>query len=249
MGLLRSAALKLSHLLPDDTRRKVKWSLMIPDAGASLALLRRKGFMPRNAIDIGAFIGDWTTMFKSVWPEASVLMCEAQEEKKPVLEQIMAKHKDVQLRMGLLSDTSGREFKFNVRESGSSMYDLLDKHDGRQVTLISSTLADTVRGTPFENPDMIKIDVQGAELAVMRGGLDVFRKAEVVMLEASLVEEFAGAPLFPEVLNFMSDLGFAIQDICTIWRNTPSGSVNELDIIFARKNSQLFDPKHYRFRK
>ncbi|HQY88875.1 MAG TPA: FkbM family methyltransferase [Tepidisphaeraceae bacterium] len=227
----------------------MKWSLMIPDAGASLALLRRKGFMPKRTIDIGAFIGDWTTMLKSVWPESAVLMCEAQDEKKAVLDQVIARHKDVQLRLGLLSDVAGREFKFNVRESGSSMYDLLDKHDGQQITLVSTTLSEAVRGTPFENPDMVKIDVQGAELAVMRGGLDVIKRAEVVMLEASLIEEFAGAPLFPEVMNFMSDLGFAIQDICTIWRNTPSGSVNELDVIFARKDSQLFDPKHYRYQK
>ena len=57
-------------------------------------------------------------------------------------------------------------------------------------------------------PDLIKIDVQGAELDILRGGKECLANAKDVILEAQHVDYNIGAPKFEEVIDFMKENGF-----------------------------------------
>jgi hypothetical protein len=134
----------------------------------------------------------------------------------------------------LLSDVAGEEVPFRLVETGSSTMGLRSKPDAPTIMLHTQTLANAVQGTPFAMPDMIKVDVQGAELKVLNGGQAVLAAANVVMLEVSLIQEYIGGPLFAEVISYMAERGLMVHDICTIFRNTCNQAMNEADIIFVR---------------
>src|SRR6516165_10461379 len=53
-----------------------------------LADIRARGFTPRGIIDVGANRGDWTRVALSIFPDASVIMIEPQEEMQPYLSQL-----------------------------------------------------------------------------------------------------------------------------------------------------------------
>lgn len=245
MGLLRSAAIRFSHMIPASTKRRLKWQLMIPDIGATLENLKRKGFEPKVILDIGAYVGKWTTMSKEIWPDAKVCMFEPQPDKRSVLDGVMRQFPNVELRPTCLGEVPDTTVRFFLHESGSSTHELLEQPDLKPVELPSTTLSKAVAGTPFAAPDLIKVDVQGAELSVLRGGLDVLSRAQAVVLEVSVVDSYKGAPLFAEVIRFMDEHGFVASEIGTIWRNCRSESMKEVDIIFIRKDSTLLDQKHY----
>jgi FkbM family methyltransferase len=245
MAVLRSAAVSIANSIPRRWKRALKWQLMIPDMGASLELMKRKGFSPRHVLDIGAYVGNWTRMCKGIWPEARVCMFEPQEDKRPGLERLVRELPGVELKTTLLGDKPDVRVTFYKAESGSSTYMLKSEPGLKPVELPSTTLAWALEGTPFAKPDLIKVDVQGAELKVLSGGPEVLAAAEVVILETALVEEYAGAPLFAEVIEFMARRGLVVHDICTIWRNTNSESMNEADVIFVRENSPLRDHRFY----
>jgi hypothetical protein len=95
------------------------------------------------------------------------------------------------------------------------------------------------------SPDIIKIDVQGAELKVLAGGIPVLHEAEVVIMEVSLIQEYAEGALFADAIEFMREQRFCVYDICTIWRNNRTMSMNEADVIFVRDTSALFKADHY----
>jgi FkbM family methyltransferase len=234
MSLLRSAAVRFGNAIPPQWKRKLKWQLMIPDTGASLELLRKKGFRPSYVLDIGAYVGSWTHMCKDIWPAANVCMFEPQPDKAPVLEALTHSLQGVTLRAALLSDIPGQEVDFHLSETGSSALNLLAKPNAPTIRLRTETLSTAVAGTPFAKPQMIKVDVQGAELKVLDGGQDVLAAAQVVVLEVALVEQYAGGPLFADVVAYMAQRGLFVHDICTIFRNTPDQSMNEADIIFVR---------------
>ncbi len=239
MSFIRSAAVALGNSIPRRWKRALKWQLMIPDAGASLELLKRRGFRPRRALDIGGYVGAWTRTCKDIWPETEICTVEAQPDKAQELEAMARLLPGVQVRRALLSDSAGRDEQFNLAESGSSMMTLLSNRDAPSIRLQTQTLAKLVAGTPFEKPDLIKVDVQGAELKVLDGGPLVLAHAEVVILEISLIEEYSGAPLFADVVAYMHARGFRAQDICTIFRNTASQVMNEADVIFVKQGSHL----------
>jgi FkbM family methyltransferase len=245
MPVLRSAAVTIANSIPKRWKRGLKWQLMIPDMGASLALMARKGFSPSHVLDIGAYVGNWTRMCKDIWPGAKVCMFEPQEDKRPGLEGLMRELPGVELRTTLLGDRPDERVTFYKAESGSSTYMLKSQPGLRPIELPSTTLERAVEGTPFARPDLIKVDVQGAELRVLSGGPDVLAAAEMVILEVALVEEYSGAPLFAEVIDFMARRGLVVHDVCTIWRNTNSESMNEADVIFVRESSPLRDHRYY----
>ncbi|CEZ19813.1 protein of unknown function [Candidatus Methylopumilus planktonicus] len=57
--------------------------------------------------------------------------------------------------------------------------------------------------------DFIKLDIQGAEITALTNGADVLKNVSFVQAEGDFIELFeGGAPLFPEVFNFMKSKGF-----------------------------------------
>jgi hypothetical protein len=68
--------------------------------------------------------------------------------------------------------------------------------------------------------DLIKIDCQGAELDIMKGGTDVMSRAKHVIMEIpvdGVTPYNIGAPTRTEVLDYMFSIGFtkhtALEDI------------------------------------
>ena len=245
MFSLRSILIQVSHLLPPSLRAKVKWSMMIPDMEASLMNLRRLGFRPAVVLDIGAFVGKWTALCKRIWPEAHILMFEPQPAKAQQLKETISGCRDVQLMATLLGEAEEDRVQFHLMESGSSVLPTAAHPDAPTIQLPSTTLAKATTGTEFASPNLIKIDVQGYELKVLKGGLAVLRAAEVVVMEVSLFPTYEGSPVMHEMIDFMVVNGFRPFDICTLWRNTPTRSMDQADVIFAKKSSTLFAARHY----
>jgi FkbM family methyltransferase len=247
MSILRAAAIRVANSLPVAWKRSLKWQLSIPDMAASFANMRRNGFEPRVALDIGAYVGRWTQMVRGVWPACRVCMFEPQAERQEGLRLLARQLPGVELKATALGEHPDTSVTFYALPGGgSSTTPSKNMGDVRPTVLPSTTLTAAVAGTDFANPDLVKIDVQGAELRVMRGGMDVIAGAEVVVLEVSTVEEYDGGPLFAEIVRFMADQKFRVYDICTIWRNNRTMSMNEVDVIFVRAGSKILTERNYR---
>ena len=66
---------------------------------------------------------------------------------------------------------------------------------------------------PRHNFNMLKLDVQGAELDVLRGAARTLCGIEVIIIELSLLEYNKGAPLIGDVMARLADLGFNLFDM------------------------------------
>lgn len=87
------------------------------------------------------------------------------------------------------------------------------------------------------NADYIKIDVQGAELGVLRGAVNVLKHAVVVEAEAEFVPMYKDQPLFGDVDAFMRAHGFLLHGLSgpagrafrpLVFNNNPSDKVNQV---------------------
>ncbi len=232
-------------MLPMGLQASLKWRLMIPDQFAAMRHMGECGFHPRVVVDIGAYVGKFAKMTRSVWPDAKIVMFEPQPDKKAMLESLATRLGNTELKPTLLGERAGQRVKFHLHESGSSMKEFKSDEGTKTIELTTTTLDESLAGTPFESPDFIKIDVQGAEKEVIAGGMRSLSRAQVVILEVPIVEEYEGAPLFHDVVGFMAAQGFRVYDICTIWRNSRNKSMIEADLIFARPACAAFDAKNY----
>jgi FkbM family methyltransferase len=188
-------------------------------------------------------------MAGAVFPEASILMLEAQEDKRAILEERKRTSLNrLDFRISLL----GREARENVAlhhyEQAATAASVLTDHKSaftRTVTCRMQTLDAVSREANFVAPEFLKLDVQGYELEVLRGGEQTLASAQAVLMEVSLIDLYQGNPLLHEVTAFMDARGFRAYDICSLMRRPLDDALCQTDIIFLRRESPLLRSKQW----
>jgi FkbM family methyltransferase len=210
------------------------------DTISSLRRLSYCGFAPALIIDGGAFRGVWTRKAKHVFPNARVLMIEAQESKHPLLTKVCKDFAPtVTIGRALLGPKKGTCVPFYVMGTGSSVLPELSNEPRHMVTLETNTLDNLIREQGLPNPSLIKLDLQGYEVEALKGAEMALRHADVVFLEVSVLPYNLNAPLCADVTAFMSSKGFVPFDFCNL-RRRHDGVLFQMDTIFVRQGSQLW---------
>jgi hypothetical protein len=126
--------------------------------------------------------------------------------------------------LGLLSDADNKELTFfeNKEHPGGNSYYRentefsLDAtflfNDSHKVNKRSITLDTVIKQKGFPLPDLIKMDVQGAELDVLKGASETLKYCKHLILELQHVEYNTGAPLKNEVVEYLKSLGFLLAN-------------------------------------
>lgn len=196
-----------------------------------LAYLRSTGVQLTRVLDLGAFEGSWTKLIKGLYPQVKVIMVDANTEKEQLLRPLGEFH------LAVLGDTDGREVDYYKCQdgdagSGNGIYRentafTFAPEKRRCVTL------STLLGTP-EGFDLIKMDVQGAELDVIRGGLPIVRNSRYLLLELQTHNYNLGAPHFEEVVAYLHGEGFGVVDIVDLMY--AGDKLIQADVLFRNRN-------------
>jgi FkbM family methyltransferase len=204
----------------------------------SLENLHRCGFRPASVIDAGAFVGKWTQRTRSIWPDAHYLMIEPQPNKQARLRALCNGH--VSLERALLGSAATAAVPFHMDDHGnSSVLESVQNPCPVADTLPMTTLDSVVAGRQMDGPILLKADVQGYELEVLRGASETLRKVEVILLEVSTLPYNIGGPLFSDVVAFMADLHFLVYDVCQFHCRDDDQVAFQLDVLFVREDSVL----------
>ena len=200
--------------------------------------LKEKGLTPDTILDIGAHEGWFYDLSKSIWPESECFMIEANEHMESTL-----KEKSDNVLITLLGDEE-KEVDFfsckNLSNTGHSIYkEDTPYYDDDNLIVVKKQMKKL--DELFENNskfDLIKIDTQGSELDILRGGEKLCKQATAIILEVSYVEYNKGAPLHDEVVAFMDEFGFkkwiSIGEHFPPARTKFEGLIQE-DIVFINK--------------
>ena len=188
-----------------------------PSQEAAFHTLKHLGWSPTACIDVGAYHGDWTTMFRSIFPQSQVLMVEAQESQRDALRAACVKAAPhVQYEISLLGASDGDTVDFIEMETGSSVFAESSPYERKTVTKRLATLdAVLEKFPPFQKADCLKLDTQGYELEVLKGCRRLLPHVQVLLLEVSLIPVNKGCPLFGDIIPFMTANGFVLFDFCS----------------------------------
>lgn len=234
--------LYIKKLFPSKIKNAIKDSLGVPSLRWSLRNLEGCGYRPRFVVDIGAYSGEWTEAFKNVFPDSSILMIEAQQNKRPILEKIKNKFSNVSLHIGLLDSKSDKLAYFIENETASHIS--VEELPG-SVKIKTETLDEIIAKFEFPSPDFIKLDVQGFELEVLKGGSNALKYAEICMLEVTLISLDSFSPLVVESINYLDEYGYQLYDISQFMRRPFDRALYQADFIFVKKDSPLVSQKRW----
>jgi len=194
-------------------------------------LLLSLGWSPKTVLDVGGFKGNWTRAYQRVFPMASFTVIEPnphpelQNVKARVFYEIVAAQRET---IPWYSNLS----------TGDSIYRETTRHySGVAPSYRTTTTLDTL--FPTETFDFVKLDVQGAEVDVLRGGEHLLQGTDVLLIECPFAGRYnEGAPTFATYIETVTALGFSPLDIAEFHR---AGNVLiQVDIVFLRTSSPLW---------
>jgi hypothetical protein len=84
-------------------------------------------------------------------------------------------------------------------------------------------------------PLLVKIDVQGYEDYVLRGGEQTIRRARLIIIETSFQAQYEAQPLFDDVYRTLTGWGFAYVGAIDQLMNPSNGSIVQQDSLFIRE--------------
>ncbi len=196
------------------------------------------GIHPNSILDIGAHTGQFHSWSKRVWPDVGVFMIEANPLHESVLDRLAMMNGDSYL-ITALGDEE-REVTFYTRSDkpqteGNSYYKEHNYWDIPQLvqkTKVNLQKLDNI----FEDDavfELIKIDTQGSELDIMRGGKELASKASAIVLEVAYIEYNEGAPNDKEITDYMNDVGFVEK--MSIGEHYEGDEIIQKDLLFLNK--------------
>ena len=188
-------------------------------------------FKPSVCYDIGTAVLHWTRHAERIWPESKIILFDAFEPVKFL-------YKNYDHHCGVLSNDDNKKIKFYQNDmlfGGNSYYREIgsgsDVFPTNQYILKTTRSLDSiVNERNFLYPDLIKIDVQGAELDIIKGAKNVLSHAKYLLVELQNVNYNDGAPLFNETKTYLESIGWE----CIAEKITDNGP--DGDYCFKNKN-------------
>lgn len=206
------------------------------------------GFIPTTVVDVGAAYGSFARQCFSVFPKARFLLLEPLNEYQPLLNTLIDAMPTAQCIMAAASAHQG-EVALNVHPDlvGSSLFREVEKDtrvNGVARTVRAITIDSLIKETGATGPFLLKVDVQGAELDVLRGAERMLADTEYILLEVSLFNFFQDGPDFHDVVMYMKSRGFVANDISGLQYRPLDNALSQVDIAFVKERG-LFRQRHF----
>jgi FkbM family methyltransferase len=199
--------------------RNLRYSVSMPEPHVQyLARMRDEmGVNPTVCYDIGSSVLHWTDAASRVWNTSGFVAFEAMDDCE-----FLYKESNIAYNIGVLSDTDNKVIDFYENKeypAGNSYYRENPEFsppaaqlfsDSHRVKKRTMTLDTVVKQKGFPPPDLIKMDVQGAEMDVLKGAQETLKTCNDLILEMQHVEYNKGAPMKDEVIAYVESIGFEL---------------------------------------
>ena len=227
-------------------RNRLGRRLGIPEILPALQRLRTNGFVPQQIFDVGAYRGEFAKLCRSVWPNAGLTCFEVLPHRVQELRSWCTRDGNAVVIESLLGGESKGAVPFHEMETASSV---LEEHIP-QVEAVKSypmrTIDEVVKSSETALPSLLKLDVQGYELEVLKGAANTLPHISAILTEVNLIDIHKRAPLLDELVLFLGGKGFMTYDICGFTRRPLDQALWQADFVFIPRESALRTDKRWR---
>lgn len=197
--------------------------------------------------DVGANVGYFSESVLAHQPWACIHAFEPLPDARARLQQALAPFGDnIAINSAALGAGRGeRDFFVSRFGEASSFFENGARLEGRvygidfttiaMVPVVIDTVADYVGEHRIARIDLLKLDVQGFELEVLKGAAPVLDRVDAIYCEAQFEELYRGAPLAGDIFAWLHAHGFVLLRM-TAFRADDEGRLMECDMLFRRRH-------------
>ena len=195
-------------------------------------------------IDVGAHYGQFSLLARELYPDATIVCVEPMPEAVDRLRAVHHSDSRVSIEPFAAAASGGRRCLHVSRKTdSSSLLPILNPYlaafpgtEESSVIHIDAQTLDALLPSQLERPALLKIDVQGGELEVLRGAPRLLAQVDVAFVECSFVEFYGGQPLADEVIGALLRHGLRLVGVYSVVRDGRKQCL-QADLLFRRSGA------------
>lgn len=216
-------------------KREISWwyrSLSGDDASqGEISKQFIRTFLPDEpvVVEAGAYKGLDTEAMSRTWPDATIHAFEPIPQLYTQVVDRVGFRKNVNCHNVALGDYSGTTtIHISSGESDASSSILPPKEHlnyhpktafNKTIEVPVTTLRDWATEHGIDHIDFLWLDLQGAEFKVLLSSRDLIGSVHAIYMEVSLVEQYEGTKLYPDVRSFLEGMGFRAAREELAWKD------------------------------
>jgi FkbM family methyltransferase len=202
-----------------------QWMRGLRERGPAYTAMELSKILPASAgtiIDAGAHHGDFAAALDFLYAPRSLLAIEANPLLSASFRIRFAARPHISLITAALAESKGtRNFNVYKFDAASSFYTCRTGHlnalgfdeQYQSIAVPTTTLESIFTEHGLQKVDLLKLDCQGAELAILRGAASRLGDIQAIFAEVSFDPIYDSAPLFGELHGFLRDAGFILSGL------------------------------------
>jgi FkbM family methyltransferase len=253
MHFFNRVARKAKKILAPTTETRIVNRL--PECNDRLAHVKSLGFDPDVVFDCGAFIGRWAKDVNQLFPTSKLVLIEPNSELYPqIADHTTGFESQTTLIKAAVGESAGT-MNLNIWEN--------PKHTKKTTALAASSLLEHVQGEATRSvavnvitideiaqqtglkPNLLKLDLQGAELPALKGAAQVLESCELCIIEFGCLDAYKERTTPAELVSFMYERDYALYDIVDVRYRPFDGAMMGGDFFFVKRGSQLKAHRDY----
>ena len=172
--------------------------------------LKQMNIQPKVIYDIGACVMHWTKEASKIWPESKIIMFDGMNHAE-----FLYKESGLDYYCdGPVGDFTRwvKYYENPMDPAGNSVFkeDTQFFTEEHAVDKKMRSLDDIVEEKGWPKPDLVKIDVQGAELLILVGAEKTLSECQDIIIEMQHQEYNLGAPQKDIVMVWLDEMGFEL---------------------------------------
>ncbi len=204
-------------------------------------------------LDVGAHRGESIRFFKAIFPDAQMYSFEPEPVNFAVLQQVAAEYSNVTAINQAVSDRAATLdfYKQSISHLGSLIKINNDSRDSlgyarsaaNEVCRVDAvTLNEFIAGLERPVIDLVKIDVQGYEGAVLEGARRILNRVRCVIVEISLYDFYSNdSDSLLAVHTTLAAAGFKLFDLPKVSKNPKNYRTDWIEAVYVSSEHSLLN--------
>lgn len=193
----------------------------------------------KTLIDVGSNKGQFSILARKFFPDIEIHSFEPQIEELNLQKKILGDKNINYYNFALGSEDKELNLYITKRKDSSSLLKPIQtvnsKYLTKEIRKVSVKKLDKILALRnIKRPSILKLDVQGFELEVLKGSLEIFKMIDYIITEVSFIEIYENQVMENKLLDFICSKKFKLEKKCN--SSKIDKQLFQEDVLFTRQN-------------